>query len=749
MDNLNFDLEKYLSGSSKSIKDYILLVRNNLFTFIIIILLVTVVSISYAIYSRDVYKSTATLQIIKNKQNLLEPSGSQPYISTEEFDRFISNELEVIRNYDSRERYAKALIDSFEISKNKRLFSLLKDKDGKGINGHKSMHTISELLKYVVSAEQKGGMDIVEISAESPSPYEAALISNTCAEQYKEINLEINREQLTTIRKFLEKQSVEKLAGLNKVEDTLKNFQEKGGIVSLDDQSKALISQLSQLDVQRDAAKIDLMTSSEVLNQYKGELKKQDPRLADYLDNQTSQAYIEVLQKQIAELQMNRDLAMGNNSSRIDVSEKIKDYDQRITELKQKLSNMINDIKASAFSSGPEQIKDLSQKLIEEEINNHALEIKLKELQTIIFTYESSFAKLPKKSIELAQYERKREAFKQLYILVDQKYQEAMINELSQPGNVSIIGSGRIPDVPSKPNRILIIVYGLIAGLGGALGFILLKDYFDDTIKNPRDIQDKNINILTWIPEFEMNGKKGTKKHEFIIHDKPDASQSEAFRALRARLQLSKVDAPLKTILVTSSAQSEGKTVVALNIAGSFAKTNKKTVLIDCDLRKPRIHKIFGMNKSPGLVNYLFNQNSLNEIIWKFESLDNLYYVTSGSLPPDPAEILESKAMKDFLDEMRKRFDIIILDSAPVIAVIDSEILAKLVDGTVLVVSANKTDTRLMVDAVDLLKKDGVPFLGAVLNNFKYKNGYGYYYKYFYNYESDRKSKGRGREKSK
>ena len=202
-----------------------------------------------------------------------------------------------------------------------------------------------------------------------------------------------------------------------------------------------------------------------------------------------------------------------------------------------------------------------------------------------------------------------------------------------------IIGRGRIPDEPAKPNRILIIIIGLISGLVGAFGFILIKDYFDDTVKNPREIQDKNINILTWIPEFEKNGKKGTKEHEFIIHDKPDASSSEAFRALRARLQLSKVDAPLKTILVTSSAESEGKTVVALNLAGSFAKTNKKTVLIDCDLRKPRIHRIFGKNKNPGLVNYLFNQASLDDIIWQSETFDNLFYINSGSLPPDPAEV--------------------------------------------------------------------------------------------------------------
>ena len=228
-------------------------------------MVIIIAAISYAIYSKDIYKSTVTLKITKQKQSILESSGALPEISSMGNDRFIANEIEVINNYDTRERVAKALIDSFDNSKDKSVFKLLKAEEGKGINGHKSVKDITKLLKDIVSADQKEGLDVVEISAESPSPYEAALIANTCADQYKEINLETNRTQLTIIRKFLEKQSKEKLIELNNAEDTLKNFQERGGIVALDAQSTALINQLSQMDVQRDAAKIDLMTSTEIL----------------------------------------------------------------------------------------------------------------------------------------------------------------------------------------------------------------------------------------------------------------------------------------------------------------------------------------------------------------------------------------------------------------------------------------------------------------------------------------------------
>jgi capsular exopolysaccharide synthesis family protein len=194
--------------------------------------------------------------------------------------------------------------------------------------------------------------------------------------------------------------------------------------------------------------------------------------------------------------------------------------------------------------------------------------------------------------------------------------------------------------------------------------------------------------------------------------------------------------------LVTSPAEGEGKTFVAVNLAGIFAKSNKRTLIIDCDLRRPRIHTLMGVDKKPGLADYLANTAKLDEIIRKTGSND-LFYIASGTIPSNPAEVIESKAMRNFLVEIRDFFDVIIIDSAPIVAVIDTEILADLVDGTILVVSADKTENRLMTDAVDLIKQNNVSFLGTVLNNFKYKSGYGYYYKYYYNYSKHSDHNGR------
>ena len=722
----------YEDTETKSLKDYINLIRNNLFPFVLIATVCTAAAVYYALNSRDIYQSETALKISEPQGDILQ-APIMPDMMDMGMDRFIANEIEIIKSYTNRERVAKAVIDSFKISGDKDKFYLIFNHDWDGSKELLSVDSLVELFDKKVTVEQKRGLDIVDITAESPSPYEAALIVNSYANQYRSLNLEVNRNQLTYVKNFLYKQKEEKQKELGTAEDSLRDFQERGGIIALDEQANALIDQLSQFEAKLNAAKIDYMASSNVLKQYKDELKKQDPRMANYLESLTSETYIEALQKQLAELQINKDLALANTNPKIDVSAKIKEYDQKINELKNKLNSKIEVIKAGIFASSPEEVKELSQKIIEEEVNNSSLSTSISGLKEIVDNYEGKFNQLPKKSIELARLQRKSESLDKLYGLIEEKYQEALINEQSQPGNVLVVDKGRIEDQPAKPNRLLIVLIGLILGTGLAFGYVLVRDYFDNTVKTPEDIQRKNINVLAWIPKIDIFTGKG--KIEFIVANQPKSIPSEAFKALRTRVQFSNIDADLfKTLLITSATPQEGKTVVSVNLAGSFAQTGKKVLLIDCDLRKPRMHTIFEANKKPGLVDYLFNQASLNDIIRPSNMVDNLSFITAGTIPPNPAEILQSKAMLNFLDNMRSMFDMVVLDSPPIISVTDSEILSRVVDGALLVVKAETTEVELMRHAVELMRNERSPFLGVVLNNFVYKSGYGAYYKYYYYY---------------
>ena len=517
---------------SNSLKDYINLLRNNILPVAIITIACLATSIFYAVNSKNIYRAVTMLKISQPQGNILE-SPLMPDFQDFGSDRFVANEIEILKSYNLRERVAKALIDSFTVSANQDSFYLIMDNNsnfGQKKKEIRSVTSLAELLEKKVSIDQKRGLDIVEISCESPSPHEASLIANIYAKQYKIFNLEVNRNQLTGVKDFLLQQKNEKQQQLNNAEETLRSFQEKGGVIALDEQAKSLIDQLSQFDAQKNAAQIELEASNKVLSQYKSVLEKQNPKLADYLEGLKSEAYFKSLQDQLARLETNKDLALSTENAKVNKTEAIKEYDKKIADIKAKLNDKIEVIKSSIFASSPDEIKDLTQKIIDEQIKNQTLVVTVSELKKIVDQYEQKFNQLPKTSIELARFQRQRESLEKLYTLLEEKYQEALINEQSQPGNVLIIDNARKPDKPSKPNRLLIVLIGFVMGFGLAFGYVFLKNYFDNTVKTPEDIQHRNINVLTWIPPIEwLNKSNGHKESELIVADRPDSIPSEAF----------------------------------------------------------------------------------------------------------------------------------------------------------------------------------------------------------------------------
>lgn len=727
--------EDYGVHQTNTFKDYIRLIRANWVPVLLITLVGLIVASIYAINAIDIYKSTATIKISRPQGGSVLTSPLLPEFQEWGNDRFIANEIEIMTSYTARRMVAVTLIDSFYRDLNKSHYFVLKDTkltENESDNNVKSVDDLAIALSDV-SIDQKRGLDIIELSAVSPSPYEAALIANVYAQQYKNLNLEQNRDQLTLVTNFLDEQRKEKYDELNAAEETLRDFQESGGLIALDERASTLISVLAQFEAQKSATQVDLMASNKVLENLRKELQAQNPRMADYLTSLTSQKYITAIQEEITKLEINKQVALSKKDGLTEDSPVILEYDRKINELRKELDKELGVLKAGIFASSPEEVKELTQKIIAEEVKNQSLQTSIKELDKIVEGYEARFMKLPKNTIELARLKRNSEALEKLYLMIEQRYQEALINEQSQPGNVLIIDEARVAQFPSKPNRKLIIIIGFLLGAGLAVGYVFVKNYFDDTVKSPDDIEHRNINVLAWIPHFDSS-IAGDQTVQFIVDKLPDSIPSEAFRALRTRIQFSRINTEsLKTILITSSAPQEGKTTIAVNLAGSFAHSKKKVLLIDCDLRKPSVHKLFEKEKVPGLIDYLVGSVKLEEVLMK-SKIQNLSFISSGTIPPNPAEMLDSQEMRNFLKQLREKFDLIILDSPPIIAVTDSEILTSMVDGTLLVVSSESTEIDMMERSVELIRRENTQFLGTVLNNFSYKSGYGSYYKYYYYY---------------
>ncbi len=732
-----------------SLKDYINIIRQHQISVMVISLAVLILAITYAVMSKDIYEASTMLKISEPQGSILDASFMPDFgVGGSQADRFIANEIETIKNITITEQVASVIMDSFIVSDNNEMFSLILDKDyfDEGGSGLKEYDDILELLKKKVTIEQKRGLDFIEVTVESPSAYEASLIANTYTKVYKEFNLLDNRKQVSKVKEFLFGQRTEKLNELITAEDKLKNYRLEEGVIELGEQAKSLIETITDLESKVNSTSVELSIARGNLNEFKEELKRRDPTISSYLENKSAEPYILRLQDQIAEIETQKDIALSNSKTRGTINaDLLKSYDDKLVELKSKLSKSVSEYQSSILGSSPEEIKLLTQQIFEEQVKFQGLDASYKKLQGFLNGYEKRFDSLPERTIDLARLEREKMAYEKLYLLLEEKYQEALINEQSTTGSVLVLNYARIPKEPAKPNRKLIVLIGLVLGVGLAFGYALVLNYFDKRVKSPEDIEDKNINLLGWVPKvstISANGKKGT---EFIVANKSDSVASEAFKAIRTRIRYSMVEGEAKTILITSSAPGEGKSTISVNLAGSFALANKRTVIIDCDLRKPRVHNIFNEKRFPGFTDYFIGRATFEEIERKTD-VENLSLITAGTIPPNPSEILDSRGMKSFIKKLATEYDVVIVDSPPVLTVTDAEILSRIVDETILVVSANSTDTELMNKAVALLKNgEDSSFVGALLNNFDVQNSYGSYYKYAYTYARNGQAKSKSK----
>jgi capsular exopolysaccharide synthesis family protein len=212
----------------------------------------------------------------------------------------------------------------------------------------------------------------------------------------------------------------------------------------------------------------------------------------------------------------------------------------------------------------------------------------------------------------------------------------------------------------------------------------------------------------------------------------PKSRTAEAFRTLRTNIQFSSLDKEIKCIVVTSSGSGEGKSTVMSNLAITMAESGKKVILIDCDLRKPSIHKKLGVTNSIGLTNMLVQDVKKEECIFK-TSVNNLFVLTSGPIPPNPAELLGTKKMLNLIENLKEEFELVLIDAPPVLAVTDAQILATIADGVIFVASYGEAQKNALVDAKQLIDKVGGKIIGIVFNKVP-ENVHGYYGKYYKGY---------------
>ena len=300
------------------------------------------------------------------------------------------------------------------------------------------------------------------------------------------------------------------------------------------------------------------------------------------------------------------------------------------------------------------------------------------------------------------------------------------VKQIYKISNVSIIDSAVLPTKPSNEHLLRDIVLAIFIGFALSSGLVFIVFYFDDTIRDI-DTIEKEIGMPVIAKVF-----KDDNGIDLIVDKKPNAAAAESIRTLRTNLQFSSVDEELKTILITSSMPSEGKSFVSANLAISFAQTGKRVLLMDCDLRKGRQNNIFKISGRKGLSNLLISDiHGYADYIYETK-IDNLYVIPKGSLPPNPSELLNSKKNEVLLEILKRHFDVIILDGAPIMGLSDSLILGSIVDKTIIVSAINETPKTELLNTKKGLENIGAHIAGVVANNLVAKKGqYGYGYGYY------------------
>jgi tyrosine-protein kinase Etk/Wzc len=351
--------------------------------------------------------------------------------------------------------------------------------------------------------------------------------------------------------------------------------------------------------------------------------------------------------------------------------------------------------------------------------------------------------KASSEELKLTRLIRDRDVNDRIYSMLRQKREEVRINEAGKIGDIQIVDAAEEPLLPTKPNKIGNLIIGLFLGLALGVGLSLILESLDTSLKSREDVEKYvNLPVLASIPSIKSeNGRSHERtlslikrhQHEMVpMAEKLLANLNghsthiyEAYHSLLVNFSLINTDGVLKSILVTSAGQGEGKTLTAINMAQAFARGGMRVLLIDGDLRCPVIHKVLGIDREPGLANVLVNRIAPAHAMYQQQN-ENLAVMPCGTALPHPSEILFTKGMRDLLADLKREFDLIVIDAPPLIAVTDSVILGTEVDGVCLVIKSGRTSHASLLRAKQLLENGRSRIIGTIVNDVDWQSIYGY-----------------------
>ena len=580
--------------------------------------------------------------------------------------------------------------------------------------------------------------DLVKIMFTTPDPELSAELANAHAHAYIRQGIELHSQANEEAQKFLQNKLVDLKEQLEKSEYALNRYRRDQGIVpglmSLDGKETVVVDRLS--DLSKDLTKaqvdrIDLESKVQMVNNH------QFNALPETMDDKSLQALREQYDTLATEY--------------AGMAKQFKPDYPPLARLQAKKDELQSDI-------------DQEEERVASSIQSQYLEAKEREtrLQSEMDKSRTHALGLNDAAVEYAILQREVDTNRDLYNSVLGRMKDVGLASEARSSNIVIVDTAEVPHARSSPLIRQSVMTSAVLSLAGGVGLAFMLEFFNNRIKTPEELEQYlKLPSLAVVPQFgalpdKRNGAaarldrvrrlaigssagnpEAQQTKDLVGALNPYSMHGEAYRTLRTGILLSRAGSPPKVILLTSTTSGEGKTATATNSAVLFAHTGAKVLLIDADLRKPRCHRVFGVDKELGLTEALTGRRDVHELI-RATHVDGLSLLTSGSLPPNPTELLGSEKMRQILALLAEEFDFVIIDSPPVLPVSDSIILSTLVDGVVVVVSSVSTAKQQVRIACARLRYARAKIFGAVLNKVNLQSPeYKYYSSYYYQYSNE------------
>jgi polysaccharide biosynthesis transport protein len=540
-------------------------------------------------------------------------------------------------------------------------------------------------------------VDVVFVSAD---PSLAASSANTLAEQYVEQNLDLRRQNMERSLEWLAQELARQKKIVESSERAMAQYREEQNALSLEDRQNIVISRLNQLNEAATRARTSRAQKESLYRRLDSFGPKAKP---DSIPEILQNPYIQSLKAQLAELERRKAL----------LSERYGDKHPEMLTVNASIQDATRQLNLEIAKAVDGIRHDYESAMLEERTLASALE----EQKTIA-------TDLDRKSVTYTVLQRDAESNRELYQTLLKREKELQVLANSRGNNVRLVERAAIPQVPFSPNLRRAMMLGAIVAFLVAVGLVLGLDYLDDTIKTPEDITRLGLPFLALIPAVRAGRQRPTLSGH--------SDFSEAIRSLRTSIALSTRQGG-SIVLVTSAQPLEGKTTTACNLATALAYGGAKVLLIDADMRRPGVHRNFGLENRCGLSELLSGQAHLTQTVQRLAEPD-LWIMSAGSTPPNPSELLASGRMEALLGQAQNGpFDWVIVDTPPVLAVTDASILTQWVSGVAFVVGSEMTRRRLVERAIETLAAGRPRILGAVLNRVDVSRNK-YYYARHYGY---------------